>query len=118
MIEHHSYMNGKENNLKSMSASRPEGLRRTTRNPGLFIIILLWNGGVVQTKLGGKQCSYVRISWLYILNFKSILQQQKQTRYSDNMYIYNICREGVMEFLLMNHPLDCPICDQGGECPR
>ena len=23
---------------------------------------------------------------------------------------------GVMEFLLINHPLDCPICDQGGEC--
>ncbi len=29
---------------------------------------------------------------------------------------FNICREGVMEFLLVNHPLDCPICDQGGEC--
>ena len=30
----------------------------------------------------------------------------------------NVCviREGVMEFLLANHPLDCPICDQGGEC--
>jgi len=27
-----------------------------------------------------------------------------------------IAREGVMEFLLVNHPLDCPICDQGGEC--
>ena len=27
-----------------------------------------------------------------------------------------IAREGVMEFLLINHPLDCPICDQGGEC--
>jgi hypothetical protein len=26
------------------------------------------------------------------------------------------CRENVMEFLLANHPLDCPICDQGGEC--
>ena len=26
------------------------------------------------------------------------------------------CRQGVMEFLLINHPLDCPICDQGGEC--
>ncbi len=26
------------------------------------------------------------------------------------------CREGVMEFLLVNHPLDCPICDQAGEC--
>jgi len=25
-------------------------------------------------------------------------------------------REGVMELLLLNHPLDCPICDQGGEC--
>ena len=25
-------------------------------------------------------------------------------------------RRGVMEFLLINHPLDCPICDQGGEC--
>jgi NADH dehydrogenase (ubiquinone) Fe-S protein 1 len=25
-------------------------------------------------------------------------------------------REGVLEFLLLNHPLDCPICDQGGEC--
>lgn len=26
------------------------------------------------------------------------------------------CREGVMEFLLLNHPLDCPICDKAGEC--
>lgn len=26
------------------------------------------------------------------------------------------CRENVLEFLLANHPLDCPICDQGGEC--
>ncbi|KAF5350664.1 hypothetical protein D9756_008524 [Leucocoprinus leucothites] len=28
----------------------------------------------------------------------------------------HVAREGVMEFLLANHPLDCPICDQGGEC--
>jgi NADH dehydrogenase (ubiquinone) Fe-S protein 1 len=39
-----------------------------------------------------------------------------------NMHIYTtsyyvrIARENVMEFLLINHPLDCPICDQGGEC--
>ena len=36
------------------------------------------------------------------------------------MSLMNMCvciiREGVMEFLLANHPLDCPICDQGGEC--
>jgi NADH dehydrogenase/NADH:ubiquinone oxidoreductase subunit G len=41
---------------------------------------------------------------------------------SENMYIYTNsrlvkeARESVMEFLLINHPLDCPICDQGGEC--
>ncbi|HEX4736741.1 MAG TPA: NADH-quinone oxidoreductase subunit NuoG [Allosphingosinicella sp.] len=41
---------------------------------------------------------------------------------SDNQEIFTEtpmvkkAREGVMEFLLINHPLDCPICDQGGEC--
>jgi len=30
--------------------------------------------------------------------------------------LVNECREGIMEFLLVNHPLDCPICDQAGEC--
>ncbi|HEX5185144.1 MAG TPA: NADH-quinone oxidoreductase subunit NuoG [Allosphingosinicella sp.] len=41
---------------------------------------------------------------------------------SDNQEIFTqtpmvkTAREGVMEFLLINHPLDCPICDQGGEC--
>ena len=40
----------------------------------------------------------------------------------DNMRIFTNskrvrkARENVMEFLLVNHPLDCPICDQGGEC--
>ncbi|WP_448605816.1 NADH-quinone oxidoreductase subunit NuoG [Neorickettsia risticii] len=40
----------------------------------------------------------------------------------DNMVVHTdtpkvrVAREGVMEFLLANHPLDCPICDQGGEC--
>jgi NADH-quinone oxidoreductase chain G len=40
----------------------------------------------------------------------------------NNMVIYTNspvikkAREGIMEFLLVNHPLDCPICDQGGEC--
>ncbi len=41
---------------------------------------------------------------------------------TDNMVIHTNsprarkARQGVMEFLLINHPLDCPICDQGGEC--
>lgn len=33
-----------------------------------------------------------------------------------NTALVNSAREGVLEFLLANHPLDCPICDQGGEC--
>ncbi|TMJ19279.1 MAG: NADH-quinone oxidoreductase subunit G [Alphaproteobacteria bacterium] len=33
-----------------------------------------------------------------------------------NTPVVRKAREGVMEFLLINHPLDCPICDQGGEC--
>jgi NADH-quinone oxidoreductase subunit G len=33
-----------------------------------------------------------------------------------NTLLVKKAREGVMEFLLINHPLDCPICDQGGEC--
>lgn len=40
----------------------------------------------------------------------------------DGMKVYThsqqavTAQKGVMEFLLINHPLDCPICDQGGEC--
>jgi len=36
--------------------------------------------------------------------------------YTDTPSIHND-RRGVLEFLLINHPLDCPICDRGGECP-
>ena len=35
--------------------------------------------------------------------------------HTNTQFVKN-AREGVMEFLLINHPLDCPICDQGGEC--
>jgi NADH-quinone oxidoreductase subunit G len=35
--------------------------------------------------------------------------------HTDSLMVRN-ARRGVMEFLLINHPLDCPICDQGGEC--
>jgi NADH dehydrogenase (ubiquinone) Fe-S protein 1 len=37
-------------------------------------------------------------------------------RIHTNTTIVKKAREGVLEFLLINHPLDCPICDQGGEC--
>ncbi|MCZ6784176.1 MAG: 2Fe-2S iron-sulfur cluster-binding protein [Proteobacteria bacterium] len=50
------------------------------------------------------------------------LQIACDTRVSDGMVIHTTtdrvksAREGVMELLLVNHPLDCPICDQAGEC--
>ncbi|VDN23104.1 unnamed protein product, partial [Gongylonema pulchrum] len=40
----------------------------------------------------------------------------KGMRVQTNSPMAKKAREGVMEFLLFNHPLDCPICDQGGEC--
>lgn len=40
----------------------------------------------------------------------------KGMRVKTDSHMTRKAREGVMEFLLMNHPLDCPICDQGGEC--
>ncbi|RXG52391.1 NADH-ubiquinone oxidoreductase 75 kDa subunit, mitochondrial [Armadillidium vulgare] len=40
----------------------------------------------------------------------------KGWRIKTNSDMTKKAREGVMEFLLINHPLDCPICDQGGEC--
>ena len=36
---------------------------------------------------------------------------------ASNSPLVEECRRGVLEFLLINHPLDCPICDQAGECP-
>lgn len=40
----------------------------------------------------------------------------KGMKIKTNSPVTKKAREGVMEFLLVNHPLDCPICDQGGEC--
>ena len=40
---------------------------------------------------------------------------QVHTQYSSD--VARLAQEGVMEFLLVNHPLDCPVCDKGGECP-
>lgn len=41
---------------------------------------------------------------------------EKGMKIYTNTLLVKKAREGVMEFLLINHPLDCPICDQGGEC--
>jgi NADH-quinone oxidoreductase subunit G len=52
------------------------------------------------------------------LQVKDIFPNKDGTpaRINTNSPVVRKAREGVMEFLLINHPLDCPICDQGGEC--
>ena len=52
------------------------------------------------------------------LQVKDIMPNRDGTpaKINTNSEIARRAREGVMEFLLINHPLDCPICDQGGEC--
>jgi NADH-quinone oxidoreductase subunit G len=51
------------------------------------------------------------------------LQTSRSTTCTDGMVVTTRDREsvdaraGVLEFLLLNHPLDCPVCDKGGECP-
>ncbi|HEX4346649.1 MAG TPA: molybdopterin-dependent oxidoreductase [Vicinamibacterales bacterium] len=51
------------------------------------------------------------------------LQTSCSTTCADGMVVHtntdevNAARAGVFEFLLVNHPLDCPVCDKGGECP-
>lgn len=44
-----------------------------------------------------------------------VLYQTKNKIYHDSPLIKK-ARENILEFLLLNHPLDCPICDQGGDC--
>jgi len=45
----------------------------------------------------------------------NVIEQTKTKIYHDSPLVKK-ARENILEFLLLNHPLDCPICDQGGDC--
>jgi NADH-quinone oxidoreductase subunit G len=45
------------------------------------------------------------------------LTEGMQVKTQNSSQVASSAQEGVMEFLLLNHPLDCPTCDKGGECP-
>jgi NADH-quinone oxidoreductase subunit G len=57
-----------------------------------------------------------------LVEVNTILVASCALNLNDNMVIFTnnyrirLARESILEFLLVNHPLDCPICDQGGEC--
>ncbi len=75
---------------------------------------------------GGKcRTCLVRVAQQSATNPKPMpkLQASCSTPVADGMVVENItspevldARKGIVEFLLLNHPLDCPICDQAGEC--
>ena len=46
-----------------------------------------------------------------------VLSEGMNVRTQRSSEMARVAQEGVMEFLLANHPLDCAICDKGGECP-
>jgi len=46
-----------------------------------------------------------------------VVSDGMQIRTQQSSPVAREAQEGVMEFLLLNHPLDCPVCDKGGECP-
>ncbi|MBI2514043.1 MAG: (2Fe-2S)-binding protein [Opitutae bacterium] len=60
----------------------------------------------------GKQ----RINWMPRAQIGCATNAMPGLHIRTNSPMVKECREGVTEFLLINHPLDCPICDQAGEC--
>ncbi len=61
---------------------------------------------------GGQQ----KIGWMPRPAIACATNAAPGLRIRTNTQVVKDCRNGVMEFLLINHPLDCPICDQAGEC--
>ncbi len=59
---------------------------------------------------------YPEISWIPRPQICCSSDVAEGTGYRSQSALIDDCRKGVMEFLLINHPLDCTICDQAGEC--
>ena len=74
--------------------------------------MIKFSSAVARDKEEGKKTFCLVACWLRI-DFDDVFAGMK---IKTDTPLAKKAREGVMEFLLMNHPLDCPICDQGGEC--
>ncbi|MBS0658066.1 MAG: molybdopterin-dependent oxidoreductase [Verrucomicrobia bacterium] len=59
---------------------------------------------------------YPEIAWMPRPQICCSTDVSEGMGYRSQSPLVDECRKGVMEFLLINHPLDCPICDQAGEC--
>jgi NADH-quinone oxidoreductase subunit G len=72
---------------------------------------------LIEVKMGGKAGPKPVASCAQqIKDLPPVKEGQPLHELVTNSLTVKKAREGVMEFLLINHPLDCPICDQGGEC--
>uniref|UniRef100_A0A8C9IF07 NADH-ubiquinone oxidoreductase 75 kDa subunit, mitochondrial n=1 Tax=Piliocolobus tephrosceles TaxID=591936 RepID=A0A8C9IF07_9PRIM len=85
----------------------PKGCVRTTATAASNLIEVFVDGQSVMVEPGTTVLQVVAACAMPVMKGWNILTNSEKSRKA---------REGVMEFLLANHPLDCPICDQGGEC--
>ncbi|PRW63900.1 NADH-quinone oxidoreductase subunit G [Actinopolyspora mortivallis] len=66
---------------------------------------------LVEVEVNGKPMPKPAASCTLAVSDGMVVRTQRTSRVADK------AQQGVMELLLINHPLDCPICDKGGECP-
>uniref|UniRef100_A0A8C5XIK5 NADH-ubiquinone oxidoreductase 75 kDa subunit, mitochondrial n=1 Tax=Microcebus murinus TaxID=30608 RepID=A0A8C5XIK5_MICMU len=85
----------------------PKGCVRTTATAASNLIEVFVDGQSVMVEPGTTVLQVVAACAMPVMKGWNILTNSEKSKKA---------REGVMEFLLANHPLDCPICDQGGEC--
>jgi len=71
-------------------------------------LLVAGNCRMCLVEIGGSPKPQASCAWPVSPNMKVLTDSPRVKK----------ARESVMEFLLLNHPLDCPICDQGGECDR
>ena len=100
--------------------------REVTAEPGRMLIDVAEELGVYVPRFcyhpGMKSVAVCRMCLVQIEGQRK-LQPACSTPVADGMVVNTReesavdAQEGMLEFLLINHPLDCPICDRGGECP-
>jgi NADH-quinone oxidoreductase subunit G len=66
---------------------------------------------LVEVEMGGRPMPKPQASCTMTVSDGMVVKTQHTSKVADK------AQQGVMELLLINHPLDCPICDKGGECP-
>jgi NADH-quinone oxidoreductase subunit G len=100
---------------RTVQAPRGELLIRAAQNNGTYIPRFCWHERL-------KPVGMCRMCLVEVEGMRG-LQISCATPVADGMVVkttspaVTTAQDGVLEFLLINHPLDCPVCDRGGECP-